>query len=60
MDMDMKARAATLLDFNQKLDINLLDSVVNCMYSGVGEQVRFGLFLSFIFNVLILEKPIII
>lgn len=37
-NMDMKARAATLLDFNQKLDINLLDNVVNCMYEGVGEQ----------------------
>lgn len=25
-----------LLDFNQKLDINLLDSVVNCLYTGIG------------------------
>uniref|UniRef100_T1DC64 Exportin-1 n=1 Tax=Cupiennius salei TaxID=6928 RepID=T1DC64_CUPSA len=34
----MRTRASTLLDFSQKLDINLLDNVVNCMYAGVGEQ----------------------
>lgn len=33
--------AQQLLDFNQKLDINLLDNVVNCLYHGVGPQVRF-------------------
>ena len=27
-----------LLDFNQKLDIGLLDQVVNTMYGGTGEQ----------------------
>lgn len=32
--------AQQLLDFNQKLDINLLDNVVNCLYHGVGPQVR--------------------
>ncbi|CAH1969506.1 unnamed protein product [Acanthoscelides obtectus] len=32
--------AAVLLDFNQKLDINLLDSVVVSMYSGNGETQR--------------------
>lgn len=32
--------ARQLLDFNQKLDINLLDNVVNCLYHGVGQQVR--------------------
>lgn len=32
--------ARQLLDFNQKLDINLLDNVVNCLYHGVGPQVR--------------------
>ncbi len=31
--------ARQLLDFNQKLDINLLDNVVNCLYHGVGPQV---------------------
>ncbi|KAJ3610914.1 hypothetical protein NHX12_023004 [Muraenolepis orangiensis] len=30
--------AQQLLDFNQKLDINLLDNVVNCLYHGVGPQ----------------------
>jgi hypothetical protein len=34
-------QAMKLLDFNQKLDISLLDSIVGCMYSGIGEQVRF-------------------
>lgn len=33
-------QASKLLDFDQKLDITLLDSVVGCMYSGIGEQVR--------------------
>lgn len=33
-------QAAVLLDFNQKLDIQLLDSVVVSMYSGQGEQQR--------------------
>lgn len=32
--------ARQLLDFNQKLDINLLDSVVNSMYHDIGNQVR--------------------
>ncbi|XP_025018118.1 exportin-1 isoform X1 [Tetranychus urticae] len=32
--------AASLLDFNQKLDINLLDSIVNYMYNGEGSQQR--------------------
>ncbi len=31
--------ARQLLDFNQKLDINLLDNVVNCLYHGAGPQV---------------------
>ncbi|KAF8772975.1 Exportin-1 like protein [Argiope bruennichi] len=30
--------AARLLDFTQKLDITLLDNVVNCMYAGVGNE----------------------
>ena len=29
-------QATKLLDFNQKLDINLLDNVVGCMYNGAG------------------------
>ena len=33
-------QASKLLDFDQKLDITLLDSIVGCMYSGAGEQVR--------------------
>lgn len=33
-------QAAKLLDFNEKLDINLLDRVVGCMYNGVGEEQR--------------------
>ncbi|RXM97568.1 Ubiquitin carboxyl-terminal hydrolase 34 [Acipenser ruthenus] len=32
--------ARQLLDFSQKLDINLLDSVVNCLYHGEGPQQR--------------------
>lgn len=32
-------QASKLLDFNQKLDINLLDHIVGCMYSGIGDQV---------------------
>ncbi|XP_042170799.1 exportin-1-like isoform X1 [Oncorhynchus tshawytscha] len=32
--------AQQLLDFSQKLDINLLDNVVNCLYHGVGTQQR--------------------
>lgn len=31
--------ARQLLDFSQKLDINLLDNVVNCLYHGEGAQV---------------------
>ena len=30
--------ARTLLDFSAKLDINLLDAVIDCMYSGQGSQ----------------------
>lgn len=33
-------QAAALLDFNQKLDIALLDNVVISMYTGIGEQQR--------------------
>ncbi|XP_064490113.1 exportin-1-like [Ornithodoros turicata] len=33
-------QAARLLDFSQKLDINLLDNVVCCMYTGEGAQQR--------------------
>ncbi|XP_060560923.1 exportin-1-like isoform X1 [Ruditapes philippinarum] len=32
--------AAKLLDFNQKLDISLLDSIVTCMYTGDGQRQR--------------------
>ncbi|XP_059485052.1 exportin-1 [Neocloeon triangulifer] len=33
-------QAMKLLDFNQKLDITLLDNIVGCMYTGIGEQQR--------------------
>lgn len=33
-------QAGKLLDFSQKLDIQLLDNVVSSMYSAEGEQVR--------------------
>lgn len=36
----LSEQAARLLDFNQKLDITLLDTIVGCMYSGMGEQQR--------------------
>lgn len=32
-------QASKLLDFSQRLDINLLDNVVSCMYSAEGQQV---------------------
>lgn len=32
--------ANKLLDFSQKLDIGLLDSVVHCLYNSTGEQLR--------------------
>lgn len=32
--------ASKLLDFNQKLDINLLDKIVEALYSSQGEQLR--------------------
>ena len=32
-------QAARLLDFSQKLDIQLLDNVISFMYSGAGQQV---------------------
>ena len=32
--------AQKLLDFNEKLDINLLDNIVGCMYTREGQQVR--------------------
>ena len=36
---NLAEQASKLLDFDQKLDITLLDSIVGCMYSGAGEQV---------------------
>ena len=33
-------QASKLLDFNQKLDMTLLDNIVGCMYTGIGEQQR--------------------
>lgn len=37
---NLAEEAAKLLDFNQKLDISLLDNIVACMYSGEGPQQR--------------------
>ncbi|XP_047001392.1 exportin-1 [Schistocerca americana] len=36
----LSEQASKLLDFNQKLDITLLDNIVGCMYSGFGDQQR--------------------
>lgn len=36
----LSEQASKLLDFNQKLDITLLDNIVGCMYAGIGEQQR--------------------
>ena len=33
-------QAMCLLDFSNKMDMTLLDSVVNCFYNTVGPQVR--------------------
>lgn len=40
MAATLAEQATKLLDFSQKLDITLLDSVVNCMYEGEGTQQR--------------------
>lgn len=37
-------QASKLLDFSQKLDITLLDNVVGCMYTGIGDQVPYSCF----------------
>lgn len=37
--MSLTVEASKLLDFNQKLDIPLLDNVIGYMYNGIGEQV---------------------
>lgn len=38
--MSLTVEASKLLDFNQKLDIPLLDNVIGFMYNGIGEQVQ--------------------
>ena len=49
--------ATQLLDFSQKLDITLLDSVVSCFYMAQGPQVDIYFpFILQILNVQILEK----
>ncbi|XP_070576866.1 exportin-1-like [Ptychodera flava] len=40
INMTLTEQATQLLDFNQKLDINLLDNVVGCLYTGEGAQQR--------------------
>ena len=40
---NLAEQASKLLDFDQKLDITLLDSIVGCMYSGAGDQVIISL-----------------
>lgn len=42
----LSEEAARLLDFNQKLDITLLDNIVGAMYSGIGDQVSVNIILS--------------
>lgn len=42
-------QASKLLDFSQKLDITLLDNVVGCMYTGIGDQVLYACLISLIF-----------
>ena len=37
--VNLSEEAAKLLDFSQKLDINLLDNIVTMMYTGNGPQV---------------------
>lgn len=37
---NLAEQAAKLLDFNQKLDIGLLDNIVGSLYTGAGEQQR--------------------
>ncbi len=32
-------QAMLLLDFSKKLDVNLLDKVVDCFYNGSGDEV---------------------
>lgn len=41
-------QASKLLDFSQKLDITLLDNVIGCMYTGIGDQVNICMFLFFV------------
>ena len=36
--VSLSASAKSLLDFEQKLDISLLDSVIDCMYQGELQQ----------------------
>jgi hypothetical protein len=42
MKMHIIEQAKSLLDFNQKLDISLLDGIVNLMYNEHGDMVRKG------------------
>lgn len=40
MAVALKEQASKLLDFNQKLDIGLLDNIVGCLYASQGEELR--------------------
>lgn len=51
----MTGEASKLLDFNQTLDISLLDNVIGCMYNGIGEQVCFQNLYMYDFNFNILK-----
>ena len=42
--MHIIEQAKSVLDFNQKLDISLLDGVVNMMYTGHGDAVSHSFF----------------
>ena len=45
--MHLIEQAKSLLDFNQKLDISLLDGVINLMYTAQGDAVNIDLISSF-------------
>ena len=44
--MHIIEQAKSLLDFNQKLDISLLDGVINLMYTAQGDAVNIHLIFS--------------
>jgi hypothetical protein len=53
--MHIIEQAKSLLDFNQKLDISLLDGVINLMYTGQGDAVNYDSFISFVFKLIVFQ-----